>query len=169
MKSFLRTIVLAAATLLLIYGGSASEARAQSADASAVAEIQALQKQYVASIDAADIHLVDNVWSHAPEVVFIEPRGTEHGIEQVKDFVSGTFGKIFSKRDLILENPAIHVYGDSAWSDMTWTFHATVRGNGQEITTKGRESQIYHKENGGWRIVAVHYSGPAITSNLKGF
>lgn len=38
------------------------------------------------------------------------------------------------------------------------TFHATVKNPGPKITTKGRETQIYHKEDGVWHIVHVHYS-----------
>ena len=138
-------------------------------ETASIAEIRALQRDYVTSINEADTSIVDRIWSHSPEVIFIEPLGTEHGIEQVKGFVANTFGKMFSKRDLNLETPAIHVYGDTAWSDMTWTFHATIRGNNQPITTQGRETQIYRKRNGAWHIVAVHYSGLPTSGALKGF
>jgi ketosteroid isomerase-like protein len=50
---------------------------------------------------------------------------------------------------------------------MAWTFHATLK-DGHKITTTGRETQIYHKEDGRWRIVHVHYSGPPVTGALKG-
>ena len=30
------------------------------------------------------------------------------------------------------------------------------------LTTKGRETQIYHKEQGQWRFVYVYYSGMTI-------
>lgn len=49
---------------------------------------------------------------------------------------------------------------------MTWTFHATARVNNQLITTKGRETQIFRKEQGTWHLLAVHYSGPAMTGKL---
>ncbi|HXY14958.1 MAG TPA: hypothetical protein VEI26_10715 [Terriglobales bacterium] len=46
----------------------------------------------------------------------------------------------------------------------------------QEITTKGRETQVYHKEDGGWRIVSAvvidaHYGGhstPGIWAGILG-
>jgi ketosteroid isomerase-like protein len=79
--------------------------------------------------------------------------------------LSGTF----TKCTLILESPVVHVYGDSGWSEMTWTFPATVKVGGPKITTTGRETQIYHKDNGVWRIVHIHYSGPPVTRELKGF
>jgi hypothetical protein len=132
--------------------------------------LQTLQKRYVETIRTADAESASKIFSHSPETIFIDPLGTERGLKEIQDvFIGKTMGKMFTKRELILENPAIHVYGEAAWSEMTWTFHATLRGNGQEITTKGRETQIYHKENGEWHIVAVHYSSPAITAEPKGF
>ena len=138
-------------------------------DVEAVKQIRELQQQYVTSIDNADLALVDQVWSHSPDVIFIEPLGTERGLDQVEKFVSGTFGRMFSKRDLNLENPAIHVYGDTAWSEMTWTFHATLRDSSQLIVTKGRETQVLRKEHGAWHIVAIHYSGLPMTGKPQGF
>jgi ketosteroid isomerase-like protein len=57
-------------------------------------------------------------------------------------------GQAFSERSLTVQEPSIHVYGDTA----------TVRANGQAVHTKGRETQLYRKEQGHWRIVQVHYS-----------
>jgi hypothetical protein len=132
--------------------------------------LQTLQKRYVETIRTADAESAAKIFSHSPETIFINPRGTERGLKEIQDgFIDKTMGQTFTKRELILENPIIHVYGEAAWSEMTWTFHATLRGNGKEITTRGRETQIYHKENGEWHIVAVHYSVPAITTEMKGF
>jgi ketosteroid isomerase-like protein len=132
------------------------------------AQLHKLQNQYVEAVDKLDFTLVDAIWSHNPEVSFIHPRGTAVGFEQIRDgFYRDTMG-LFVQRDLRLENPVLHIDGDSAWSEMTWTFHATLK-DGQKITTTGRETQIYHKEEGHWRIVHVHYSGPPVTGALKGF
>jgi ketosteroid isomerase-like protein len=104
--------------------------------------------------------LASEIWSHDPGVTFIHPLGTEHGFKQIADHVyAGMMGGMFSKRELILHDPQIHVYRDAAWSEMTWTFHATTK-DGTAITTEGRETQVYHKEHSVWRIVLVHYSGP---------
>jgi ketosteroid isomerase-like protein len=76
---------------------------------------------------------------------------------------------LFSERQLLPDPAEIHVYGDTAWSQFTWTFHATVKDGGKEIATKGRETQVYRKESGGWRIVHVHYPGMPETGALRGF
>jgi len=40
---------------------------------------------------------------------------------------------------------------------------------GSSLTTRGRETQIYRKERGQWRLVHVHYSGMPVTAGGRGF
>jgi ketosteroid isomerase-like protein len=132
-------------------------------------QIQQVVRDYVEAVERLDLELARNVWSNSPEVSFIHPRGTEHGREQIiANFYTKTMG-MFSKRKLLPANMDIHLYNDTAWSEFTWTFHATVKDGGQSITTKGRETQVYHKESGSWRLMHVHYSGMPETGKLKGF
>jgi ketosteroid isomerase-like protein len=154
---------------LALFFAIAAHAAAQAKSPADENALHELLDNYAQSIDTIDPQLADRIWSHDPEVSFIHPRGTEKGFEQIlNNFYKDTMGT-FSQRELTLESPVVHVYGDSGWSEMTWTFHATVKDGGQRITTTGRETQIYHKEKGVWRIVHVHYSGPPITAKLKGF
>ena len=96
-----------------------------------------------------------------PGVTFIHPLGTDHGFPQIANNIyTSIMGGMFSKRELILHAPAVHVYGDAAWSEMTWTFHATTKSRIRGYD-KGRESQAYHR-NGAWHIFLVHYSGPPV-------
>ncbi len=123
-------------------------------------QIRAVLQKYATSIDNADVSLASEIWSQEPSVTYVYPLGTEHGFKQIADHVYiGIMAGMFSKRELILHEPNVHVYRDAAWSEMTWTFHATTK-DGTAITNEGRESQVYHKEHGVWRIVLVHYSGP---------
>jgi ketosteroid isomerase-like protein len=123
-------------------------------------QIRIILQKYATAVDNADVSLASEIWSQDPGVTFIHPLGTEHGFKQIADHVYiGMMAGMFSKRELILHEPNIHVYRDAAWSEMTWTFHATMK-DGTVVTTEGRESQVYHKEHGVWRIVLVHYSGP---------
>ena len=129
-------------------------------------QIRTVLQKYATSIDNADVSLASEIWSQEPSVTFMHPLGTEHGFKQIADhFYIGIMGNLFSKRELILHDPNVHIYDDAAWSEMTWTFHATLK-DGSAITTEGRETQVYHKEHGIWRIVLVHYSGlPAAMPN----
>ena len=127
-------------------------------------QIRAILQKYATSIDNADVTLASKIWSHDSGVIFIYPLGTAQGFQQIADEVYiRAMRNMFSKRELILHEPVVHVYKDAAWSEMTWTFHAT-KMDGSAITTVGRETQVYHKEQGGWRIVHVHYSGPPVAT-----
>ncbi len=143
--------------LLLVALSGAAFAQGTASDEE---QIRAIQLKYATSIDNADVALASDIWSHDPSATFIHPLGTEHGFKQIADDVYlAIMGNMFSKRELILDDPVIRIYGDAAWSEMTWTFHATKK-DGSDLTTEGRETQVYHEENGSWRIVLVHYSGP---------
>jgi ketosteroid isomerase-like protein len=147
------------AILVLLVPGITSAAQGTAGDRE---QIESILQKYATSVDNADVALASEIWSHDPAVTFIFPLGTAHGFEQIADKVYiGAMRNMFSKRELILHQPVIHIYADAAWSEMTWTFHATKK-DGSPITTEGRETQVYHKEQGIWRIVHVHYSGPPI-------
>lgn len=142
---------------------------ASTGDSGNVGRIELLIRDYATSVDNLDLNLARKVWSTRSEVTFIHPRGTERGLENVlQDFYQNTMG-LFSKRQLLADPAEIHVYGETAWSQFTWTFHATVKDGGKEITTQGRETQVYHLEDGAWHIVHVHYSGMPDTGALRGF
>lgn len=168
-----RAVVAAAICLgfmTMTASGQAASDRAGTGDPAAVGQIKELLRKYEVSIDNIDLGLANQIWSHAPEVILIEPRGTERGLSVIeKNFYQQAMGSTFSQRQLLIESPAIHVYGDTAWGEFTWTFHATTRNGGKKMTTQGRESQVYHKENGTWRVICDHYSGLPVTGALKGF
>ena len=160
---------------ILLSGGISVSANAQTnptasaGNATSIQELRNIIGEYAKSVDTLDLGLARKVWSSAPEVTFIHPRGTERGLDQVvQNFYENTMG-LFSKRELLPDKIDIHTYGDTAWSEFTWTFHATVKASGQNLTTEGRETQVYHKENGTWRIIHVHYSGLPVTGELRGF
>jgi ketosteroid isomerase-like protein len=127
-------------------------------------EIERLIQTYAQSVDQADTNLAEQIWSSAPEVSFIHPRGEEHGRAQIEaDVYRDLMGGTFSEREFTPKDISVHVYGDVAWSEFQWDFAAKVRKNGSAFHSKGRETQVYRRENGRWRIVHVHYSGEAVT------
>ncbi len=133
-------------------------------------DIRLLIASYAKSIDLADTTLAEQIWSSAPEVSLIHPRGEEHGLAQIEtDFYRNLMGATFSKRNLTPHNISIHVYGEAAWAEFNWDFVATTTKDGSPFHSQGRETQVYRKQNGQWRIVHVHYSGAVVSGNLKGF
>ena len=137
---------------------------------SAPGQIRALIDEYTQSIDAADPAMGAMVWLTTPEASFIHPLGEESGWDQIAAHVYGKLmGQTFSKRSLTLAGePVIRVFGDAAVAEFHWDFVATMRSNGSDVHTKGRESQLYVKfPDKGWRLVHVHYSGPAVQMPAK--
>jgi Xaa-Pro aminopeptidase len=135
-------------------------------DSSDIREINALIARYARSVSDADTDLASQIWWNSPEVSFIHPLGHERGFEQIKQNVyEKLMGGTFSERKLSPREIAVHVYGDSAVAEFYWDFVAKLKKDGSTITTHGRETQIYERKEGAWRLVHVHYSGmPAAPS-----
>jgi hypothetical protein len=127
-----------------------------------------LLDEYVASIDAADSLMGKKFWSMGKEVSFIHPKGNNYGWKGVKE-VYNMFNMVFSKRKLVYKNPKWTDYGQVAWVEFTWVFDAEFKNDNQKLQTKGRESQIWHKENNKWKLVHVHYSGLPVDGERQGF
>ena len=124
------------------------------------AEVRLLVSAYARSIDAADPKLATQIWSTLGDVSFIHPQGHEHGIEQIRQNVyTRLMGETFSERKLTPKQIAIHAWSDGAWVEFYWDFVAKLRSDGSPVETHGRETQVYRKEQGRWRLVHVHYSG----------
>lgn len=161
-----------ALVLLLVTCSYAASAALMHQEAAKNALLTQIERYRDSIVHADDAVRAEQVWAMLPETSFIHPRGHEHGWEEIrKNFYGKTMGMTFSKRDLRLVNtPAIHVYGDAAVVEFNWDFTATVRQDSSRKHTTGRESQVYINMPGlGWRLVQVHYSGPATTAGGKGF
>ena len=138
--------------------------------ADSTADTQAIKNliaKYAESVNQADTtKSVDQLFSNAPEVTFIHPLGEEHGRAQIQaDVYRKIMAGTFSDRKLSPKDLSIHVYGDTAWSEFNWDFVAKLRKDGSPFHSQGRETHVYHRENGQWRIVHVHYSGTPVTGN----
>ena len=158
--------------LFLVFVAAVSfDAAAQNTGTEAdIDSIQHLIADYAVAVDTADVKLVAQIWSNSPEVSFIHPLWHEHGLDQVEQNVfRHLMGDTFSERTLTIKDVSIHTYGDTAWAEFYWDFKAKFRKDGTALATKGRETQIYHKEQGKWRLVHVHYSGMPVTQERSGF
>jgi proline iminopeptidase len=134
------------------------------------AAIRALIDSYAKSIDAADTQLGSSVWANTADVSFIHPRGHERGWDAIKtQFYEKTMGQMFSERKLSVKDVRIHVAGESAWAEFYWDFAAKLRTDGSPVATHGRETQVYTKVGGSWRLVHVHYSGMPVIAERQGF
>jgi ketosteroid isomerase-like protein len=156
--------------LVLVAAVSVGVAGQSTGAAADVDSLQHLIAEYANAVDAADVTLVRKIWSNSPEVSFIHPMGHEHGLDQVaQNLFAHLMGETFSERKLSIKDVSIHAYGDTAWAEFYWDFAAKLRKDGSPLATHGRETQIYRKEEGRWRLVHVHYSGMPVTDEGKGF
>jgi hypothetical protein len=156
---------MASVSLLVVSNPLVAQDRVSSAPPDAKATIRAMVDRYMQSIDAADPKLGATVWSPTPDVTFINPLGHEHGWDEISSEVYGKLmGQTFTRRTLKnVGDVNIRVYGDAAVVEFDWDFVATMRSDGAVVHTAGRESQMYVNLPGiGWRLVQVHYSGPAV-------
>ena len=159
------------AVMWLVGCAAAAGAGAQAAGAASKpdeAVIRSLISSYAKSIDAADTGLASTVWANT-DISFIHPRGHERGWDAIKAFYEQTMGQTFSERKLTVKDVVIHVDGATAWAEFYWDFAAKLRTDGSPVATHGRETQVYRKVNGSWRLVHVHYSGMPVTDERQGF
>ncbi|MGA3373394.1 MAG: nuclear transport factor 2 family protein [Terracidiphilus sp.] len=131
-------------------------------------QIRQLQQKYRESVNTLAPRLINEIWSHDTPVTFIHPLGTDDGLDAIQSDIYGKTMGLFSSRELLFDTAVIHIYGNTAWSEINWTFHAVWKDSGKPVTTQGRETQIYLRENGVWHLVHVHYSGPPTQVVKKG-
>jgi Xaa-Pro aminopeptidase len=141
-------------------GGDSTEGTAPRDATADENAIRAQIARYAKSIDDLDLNLAAQVWWDSPDASFLHPLGHDHGFEQIKEDIYGKImGGLFSERQLSPHDIVIHLYGDSAVVEFYWDFHATMKKDGATVTTHGRETQVYERKDGIWRLVHVHYSG----------
>jgi ketosteroid isomerase-like protein len=135
--------------------------------------ILAVIAAYARSGDALDIPLAETFWLTTDEASFIHPRGHQHGWDEIRQhFYLDTLGARFTARHLVPRDAAIHVLwadGDAAWAEFEWDFYATRRDDVSAVRTAGRESQLFWRIDGAWRLVHVHYSGRPVSGEREGF
>ena len=132
-------------------------------------EIKNLIAKYAKSVSDADGDLASQIWWNSPEASFIHPLGHEQGFPQIKQNVyTRLMGGMFSERKLSVHDVAVQVLGDAAVAEFYWDFTAKLRRDGSPVTTHGRETQVYRRMPGGWRLVHVHYSATPDTQD-RGF
>jgi ketosteroid isomerase-like protein len=151
------------------FSGEAGPQPSRPAASSDEAAIRELITAYATSVDTVDTALASTIWADTVDISFIHPRGHERGWDAIKVGVyEQAMGQTFSERKLTVKDVAIHCRGNSAWAEFYWSFEAKLRKDGSPVTTQGRETQVYWRLGGAWRLVHVHYSGMPITAERQG-
>lgn len=112
---------------------------------------------YLAMVSNIDEDIANGLWATTGDISIITPRSQFFGLESImNDFLRKTFSS-FKSRKLSSLSEVINIYGDSANIQLYWNFD-TVDANGVARQGRGRESLIFSKIDGVWRLVHVHYS-----------
>lgn len=159
-------------TLMVSSASAATPTAAQNEATSTVKqEITEGINRYLYSIDKADPTLGKQLFYVSPENSFIHPRGHERGWSQIaENFYGTTMGKTFSKRTLKLDAPLLFMcmaMPPLQSSTGILPQYAVIMGR---LNTRQAAKAVWAKiPNTGWRIVHVHYSGPAKTGVGEGY
>ena len=143
---------------------------ANTGSAQDIASIKSIIQRYADSITHYNLKEAEQIWQTDDRTTYVHPRGNEYGWKAIRDHFYGvTMHDHFVKRQLFVHDINIQVYGDMAVSVFYWDFPAVFRSDGTEVTTHGRETQVYNRTPEGWKIVHVHYSQMPVTGAKKGF
>lgn len=123
-------------------------------------EKEAVRKRmndYLAMVSNIDEDIANGLWAKSEDISIITPRSQFFGLESImNDFLRKAFSN-FKYRKLSSLSEVINIYGDSANVQLYWNFD-TIDAQGVERQGRGRESLIFSKIDGEWRLVHVHYS-----------
>lgn len=121
-------------------------------------DIRKLLADYAQAVNKLDLDLARSVWGQEEEISIIHPEGHQKGWEDIRrSFYLSGLGSM-RERELQIKDLSIRMIdGNAGWGEFYWDFNATLM-DGTKISTSGRETQVWRKEQGVWKIVHVHYS-----------
>ncbi len=120
-------------------------------------QVRARVGDYFNMVSNLDADIAKGLWAESDNVSIITPRSQFVGRDAImNDFLIKTFSSMKSRK-LHSLSEVINVYGDSANVQLYWIFD-TIDAKGEAHQTRGRESLVFSKIDGEWRLVHVHYS-----------
>ncbi len=119
--------------------------------------VRARVQDYFAMVSNLDADIAKGLWAESDNVSIITPRSQFVGRDTImNDFLLKTFSSM-TYRKLSSLSEVVNIYGDSANVQLYWVFD-TKDAKGVKHQTRGRETLIFAKIDGVWRLVHVHYS-----------
>ncbi|MFI3259427.1 MAG: nuclear transport factor 2 family protein [Rikenellaceae bacterium] len=135
-------------------------AKALYPDVEPCAETEAVRSRvqdYFNMVSNIDREVAEGLWAKSDDISIITPRTHFVGFDAIMDdFLTKAFSSMQSRK-LHSLNEVINIYGDGANVQLYWIFD-TVDAKGVAHQSRGRESLIFSKIDGEWRLVHVHYS-----------
>lgn len=141
-----------AATLLL-----PAPASAQSSDADEAEEIKAVLVDMWDAIETGDLeryasHVHPDFTSFAETARYLA-EGKELELRGVRDWTERVEG-VHTE----MHQPRVTVRDNTAWITYYWTDSGTVRATGERVSSAGKSTRIFVKEDGRWLCIHGHYT-----------
>lgn len=120
-------------------------------------QVRARMQDYLNMVSDLDVDIAENLWAKDYDISLIAPRSHFFGFENImNDFLLKAFSQ-FKSRKLSSLSEVINVYDNSANVQLYWNFD-TVNAEGVANQGRGRETLVFEKIGGEWKLVHVHYS-----------
>jgi len=105
-------------------------------------------KYHEAWTKTADMNVIESLWSHKNDVLYIDFEGNRHeGWEAVKAYHQGAFEQFGGPIMFYVSEPEITVIGDEAIYKARWG----MEPNALDI----KSTMLFRKENGQWVLYSV--------------
>ncbi|NIF07436.1 nuclear transport factor 2 family protein [Chryseobacterium sp. Tr-659] len=128
-------------------------------------------RKYTQSVNEGDLHpeIIDELWEHSPDVSNINIRGHQKGFEEIKTKFYAPIFEVLKDRNLQMvtdeREPAVYIFDNTAVVEFYWKLNAKLKDGDKPVNMLGRETHVFRKKNGNWKLIHLHYSGMPI----KGF
>ncbi|MFI3323027.1 MAG: nuclear transport factor 2 family protein [Rikenellaceae bacterium] len=121
------------------------------------AAVKVKVQDYFNMVSNIDEDIAKELWADNSNISIITPRTQFFGLNSImNDFLRKTFSSL-TYRKLSSYSEVVNIYGNSANVQLYWKFD-TKDAQGNTHQTKGRETLVFSKINGSWKLVHVHYS-----------
>ena len=123
------------------------------------ADIKELVDKYTESINNADSGLAYELFGRVGAESFIHPGGFERGWPRINTNIYSVLGNLYSKRKWNIVYERIWLFECAASVEIEWKMDVTQKKNNSALQLKGKETQLWAKLNGEWKLTQVHDSG----------
>jgi len=152
MPCFPRPAPLFLAALLSALTGACGIGAGKDAEA-----VRALVAREASATNAKDLKALGEIWSQDRGILLFDvpPPGRFQGWDTIGRLFKDFFDR-FSEIHLSFDNVQVVVDGTMAYATYDWTM--TGRMGEYAVNDRGEATSVYRKEQGGWRLVHLHYS-----------
>jgi hypothetical protein len=123
------------------------------------ADIKELVDKYAESINDADSGLAYRLFGQVGAESFVHPGGFERGWRQIDTNIYRVLGSLYSRRKWNIIYERIWLFECAASVEIEWIMDVTLKKDNSTLQLKGKETQLWARLKGEWKLTQVHDSG----------